>query len=143
MNDIEILEELKEFLLSANHEPQYNINQYTSAIENLIQRLKDLEQIEKEHKEENGRLRNELEKLSKLLYLCTPEIPQCQHGKYVSYVDLVKKLEKKDKIINDMAIDLEYINKEILDEYDKLPYAESKQKVIDYFTNKVEEDTKE
>ena len=64
MNDIEILEKLvkdaKEF------EKQFNtteIEQGTEgqkrikAIENLIQRNKDLEQIEQEHKEENGRLR--------------------------------------------------------------------------------------
>lgn len=62
-------------------------------------------------------------------------------ARYSKAIEVVlSELEKKDKIINDMAIDLEYINKEILDEYDKLPYAESKQKVIDYFTNKVEED---
>ena len=76
MNDIEILEELKEFLLSITHEPQYNINQYTSAIENLIQRNKDLEQIEQEHKEENGRLREELsqyKRIDKLVSNITPE----------------------------------------------------------------------
>lgn len=67
MNDIEILEELKEFLLSITHEPQYNINQYTSAIENLIQRNKDLEQIEQEHKEENGRLREKVKKYETMI----------------------------------------------------------------------------
>ena len=56
MNDIEILEELRHELgLYANGE---KVRQ-GQAIENLIQRNKDLEQIEKEHKEENGRLREE------------------------------------------------------------------------------------
>lgn len=56
MNDIEILEELRHELgLYANGE---KVRQ-GQAIENLIQRNKDLEQIEQEHKEENGRLREE------------------------------------------------------------------------------------
>ena len=56
MNDIEILEELRHELgLYTNGE---KVRQ-GQAIENLIQRNKDLEQIEQEHKEENGRLRKE------------------------------------------------------------------------------------
>lgn len=59
MNDIEILEELRHELgLYANGE---KVRQ-GQAIENLIQRNKDLEQIEKEHKEENGRLRDKVKK---------------------------------------------------------------------------------
>ena len=49
--DIKILEELKEFLLSTNHEPQYNISQYTNAIENLIKRNKELEEELREEKD--------------------------------------------------------------------------------------------
>ena len=41
--------------------------QVKQAIKNLIQRNKDLEQIEKEHKEENGRLREENKNLEKEL----------------------------------------------------------------------------
>lgn len=48
------------------------------AIENLLTSYKQLE-------EEN-------KKLNKMLYLCTPEIPQNNHCKYISYVDIVKKL---------------------------------------------------
>ena len=60
MNDIEILEELRHELgLYANGE---KVRQ-GQAIENLIQRNKDLEEIEKEHKEENGRLRNRIKEL--------------------------------------------------------------------------------
>ena len=60
MNDIEILEELRHELgLYANGE---KVRQ-GQAIANLIQRNKDLEEIEQEHKEENGRLREELENI--------------------------------------------------------------------------------
>lgn len=73
MNDIEILEELRHELgLYANGE---KVRQ-GQAIENLIQRNKDLEQIEKEHKEENGRLREELsqyKRIDKLVSNITPE----------------------------------------------------------------------
>lgn len=60
MNDIEILEEFLEDYIHDGLAIQYRVME---AIENLIQRNKDLEQIEKEHKEENGRLREELEKI--------------------------------------------------------------------------------
>ena len=39
---------------------------FIQAIENLIQRNKDLEQIEKEHKEENGRLRDRIKELEEI-----------------------------------------------------------------------------
>ena len=67
MNDIEIAEEfiniLKELSLSINE------IEYVKALENLIQRNKELEQIEKEHKEENGRLREELTQSQKREWL--------------------------------------------------------------------------
>lgn len=56
MNDIEILEEFLEDYIHDGLAIQYRVME---AIENLIQRNKDLEQIEKEHKEENGKLRKE------------------------------------------------------------------------------------
>lgn len=91
MNDIEILE-----LLSRKIEEQNSIIVSCSSIvnkkaeakerteyieikrfvENLIQRNKDLEEIEKEHKEENGRLREELsqyKRIDKLVSNITPE----------------------------------------------------------------------
>lgn len=56
-------------------------------------------------KEENEELKKQLEEANKKLYLCTPEIPQNVHGKYVSYVDLVnemyelkKQLEERTKM---------------------------------------------
>lgn len=71
MNDIEILEEyIKELNKNKKkHELAYSTgfgkywSDFGKALENLIQRNKDLEQIEKEHKEENGRLREELKKI--------------------------------------------------------------------------------
>lgn len=46
--------------------------------------------------------------LTKKLYLCTPEIPQHQHGEYISYVELVNRLyDEKEK------------NKELFEEYNK------------------------
>ena len=66
MNDIEILEKFKDDCLNI-HEADIEGIQIGHAIENLIQRNKDLEEIEKEHKEENGRLREENKNLEKKL----------------------------------------------------------------------------
>lgn len=65
MNDIEILENIiSEYKATAiewkfGNVPVHLDERDIEAIKNLIQRNKDLEQIEKEHKEENGRLREE------------------------------------------------------------------------------------
>lgn len=86
-------------------------------INTLEERNKDLEQIEQEHKKENGRLREEI--------------------------------DKKDKIINDMA---NFIEKDdIAIEEFICPYCkyqlnkectekECIEQIINYFTNKAEED---
>lgn len=58
MNDIEILENYLKYIKQFD-----NNSDFIPALENLIQRNKDLEEIEKEHKEENGRLREELENI--------------------------------------------------------------------------------
>lgn len=50
---------------------------------------------------------------------------------------VLKELELKDKVIDEISIELSYINNEILDYYDKLPYADDSQKIKEYFTNKV------
>ena len=69
MNDIEII---KDIIYSDNGAKMEYIDidnildneceNFIQAIENLIQRNKNLEQIEQEHKEENGRLREEIRK---------------------------------------------------------------------------------
>ena len=46
---------------------------------------------------ENQELKKQLEEANKKLYLCTPEIPQNVHGKYVSYVDLVNEMYELKK----------------------------------------------
>lgn len=61
MNDIEILKANIDCLRNGKLF-KYANEQKAQAIENLIQRNKDLEQIEKEHKEENGRLRDKINK---------------------------------------------------------------------------------
>ena len=58
MNDIEILENYLKYIKQFD-----NNSDFIPALENLIQRNKDLEQIEKEHKEENGRLRDKIKEL--------------------------------------------------------------------------------
>ncbi len=52
-------------------------------------------------KEENEELKKQLEEANKKLYLCTPEIPQNVHGKYVSYVDLVNEMYELKKQLED------------------------------------------
>lgn len=74
MNDIEILENMVQQYKSANFPKAQLLKKIEEriykheiiAIENLIQRNKDLEQIEKEHKEENGRLRDKIKELEEI-----------------------------------------------------------------------------
>lgn len=71
MNDIEILEDIISEYKATTIEwkfgnvPVHLDERDIEAIKNLIQRNKDLEQIEKEHKEENGRLRDRIKELEK------------------------------------------------------------------------------
>ena len=74
MNDIEIIKNIiysdngaKMEYIDINNILDNECKDFIEAIENLIQRNKDLEQIEKEHKEENGRLREENKNLEKEL----------------------------------------------------------------------------
>lgn len=107
MNDIEILEELRHELgLYANGE---KVRQ-GQAIKNLIQRNKDLEQIEKEHKEENGRLREENKKLQEFYEKYYDSINSELNGllthKFIGYIPISKikeKIEELTKIKGDLA----------------------------------------
>lgn len=129
MNDIEILEELRHELgLYANGE---KVRQ-GQAIANLIQRNKDLEQIEKEHKEENGRLREELENIEYIKrnfdYCLEQKIKEGIELKIKEKTEELNKEEKKTlkgtKGQDRYSIKLEYMYKrntlqELLEESDK------------------------
>lgn len=69
MNDIEIIKQViyteqgeKMSYIDIDNVIDNECENFIQAIENLIQRNKDLEEIEKEHKEENGRLRDRINK---------------------------------------------------------------------------------
>ncbi len=51
--------------------------------------------------EPNDNILGALEEANKKLYLCTPEIPQNVHGKYVSYVDLVNEMYELKKQVEE------------------------------------------
>ena len=61
---------------------------------------------------ENKKLKKQLEEANKKLYLCTPEIPQNIHGKYVSYVDLVNEMYELKKQQKEFIKYLEYLIKQ-------------------------------
>ena len=136
MNDIEILENMVQQYKSANFPKAQLLKKIEEriykheiiAIENLIQRNKDLEEIEKEHKEENGRLREENE----VLRYGLRENKILRHG----LEENTEEIDKLYKIINLMA---EHIEKGC--DFDNR--IQTKQQILEYFTNKVEEDIKE
>lgn len=110
MNEEEIIKNIKEMIQWSDH------NTYKIALQGILDlyeqekaRNKDLEQIEKEHKEENGRLRKE----NKIL----------RHG----LEENTEEIDKLNVIIDLMAEQL-------------TTPVHNKKWVIDYFTNKVEED---
>lgn len=80
LNNIKDIEIALRYYIDKNKELESGLEYYKNAYENrvdeFIQRNKDLEQIEKEHKEENGRLREELsqyKRIDKLVSNITPE----------------------------------------------------------------------
>ena len=62
--------------------------------------------------EEIRQLKKQLEEANKKLYLCTPEIPQNIHGKYVSYVDLVNEMyelkKQQQEFINHLEDEIKF-----------------------------------
>lgn len=87
MNDIEILENYLKYIKQFD-----NNSDFIPALENLIQRNKDLEQIEKEHKEENGRLRDKVKKIEEY-------VKQCDWHNNDVYIgeDILELLEESEK----------------------------------------------
>lgn len=73
-----------------NQELKKQVEEYRKTNEHLLDKKQFL-------KQENQLLKKQLEEANKKLYLCTPEIPQNIHGKYVSYVDLVNEMYELKK----------------------------------------------
>ena len=99
-------------------------NTYKIALQGILDlyeqekaRNKDLEEIEKEHKEENGRLREEIDKKDKIIN------------------DMANLIEKDDIAIEEFICPYcKYqLNKECTEK-------ECIEQIINYFTNKAEED---
>lgn len=135
MNDIEIIKNIiysdngaKMEYIDINNILDNECKDFIEAIENLIQRNKDLEEIEKEHKEENGRLREENE----VLRYGLRENKILRHG----LEENTEEIDKLYKIINLMAEELAdwYMDNRI--DNRKI----DKQYVINKFTNKIEEE---
>lgn len=87
-----------------NKELKKQVEEYRKTNEHLLDKKQFL-------KQENQLLKKQLKEANKKLYLCTPEIPQNIHEKYVSYVDLVnemyelkKQLENCEKFKNSLLI---------------------------------------
>ena len=112
-----------------------NIDDLMSAIDRLnkVPNYNDL-------LKENQELKKQLEEANKKLYLCTPEIPQNVHGKYVSYVDLVfenqelkKQLENNSKInVADHKYASECEDKVIVLETQQKEFIKYLQDMLDY-----------
>lgn len=139
MNDIEIFKKLKKNYNTLKKD--YNAGHYSvyemqfedfEAIENLIQRNKNLEQIEKEHKKENGRLREELENIEYIKrsfdYCLEQKIKEEIELKVKEKIEELNKEEKKvlkgTKGQDRYSIKLEYMYKrnalqELLEESEK------------------------
>ncbi len=81
-------------LLKENQELKKQVEEYRKTNEHLLDKKRFL-------KQENQLLKKQLEEANKKLYLCTPEIPQNIHKKYVSYVDLVNEMYELKKQLED------------------------------------------
>ena len=117
MNEEEIINILTDDIVALN----VGYEKYEEAVQGLLdlynkekERNKDLEEIEKEHKEENGRLREENELL--------------RHG----LKENTEEIDKLYKIINLMAEEI----------VNGIYIFRSKNQALEYFTNKVEESEK-
>lgn len=78
---------------------------------------------EKELYEYVKELKKKLEEANKKLYLCTPEIPQNVHEKYVSYVDLVNEIYELKKQLQIKGEGFKAVNEELRE------YAEENEKL--------------
>lgn len=101
MNDIEILEHLEEmqktFIEDGLQGYEMVIVNTKNLINNLIQRNKDLEQIEKEHKEENGRLREKVKKYETMIINHKKQLSKSGIYGYDYDLKILEILEESDK----------------------------------------------
>ena len=143
MNDIEILEDFIEGKIEPdkleNYKGGYKMGFFYTkdlqkAIENLIQRNKELEQIEKEHKEENGRLRDKIKELEeKQIHRYNKECLNCGVNFIAKRID-TGYCKKCSHIVANRKYKQK--NKEKVNAYAKI-YMRKRR------ANKVEEDIKE
>lgn len=101
MNDIEIINQViyteqgkKMNYIDIDNIIDNECENFIQAIENLIQRNKNLEQIEQEHKEENERLRDKIKDLEDNMILFTNDKEKFNRYKYARNI-LEKLLEEK------------------------------------------------
>lgn len=142
MNEEEIINNIKEMIQWSDH------NTYKIALQGILdlynkekERNKDLEQIEKEHKEENGRLREENKKLQEFFEKYYDSINSELNGllthKFIGYIPISKIKEKLEELNKEekkalkgtkgqdrYSIKLEYMHKrnalqELLEESEK------------------------
>lgn len=107
MNDIEIIKQViyteqgeKMSYIDIDNIIDNECENFIQAIENLIQRNKDLEQIEQKHKEENGRLRDKIKELEETLK-CTQKSWFEDTKKIEKYKMLEANIAKANEIIKD------------------------------------------
>lgn len=101
MNDIEIINQViyteqgkKMNYIDIDNIIDNECENFIQAIENLIQRNKNLEQIEKEHKEENERLRDKIKDLEYNMILFTNDKEKFNRYKYAR--DVLEKLLEEE-----------------------------------------------
>ena len=111
-------------LLKENQELKKQVEEYRKTNEHLLDKKRFL-------KQENQLLKKQLEEANKKLYLCTPEIPQNIHEKYVSYVDLVNEMYELKKQLENYKKKLMIVTKMEIKEIDKNTFVG-----IDYFQDK-------
>ncbi|MBO6233241.1 MAG: hypothetical protein J6N78_04200, partial [Clostridia bacterium] len=115
-------------------------NDLLSKLRNRIKQVNKLAKYSN-YKKEFSNLNKKIEKqkkeiksLSKKLYLCTPEIPQHEHQEYVSYVDLINKIIKLEKIIEKMAEEILKIDTaKSKFEYDHAKVWDTEKGIKEYF----------
>ena len=115
MNDIEILEEI----LNRQIEDTEGTKIMKQAIENLINRVKELEEIEEEHRKENGKLREKIKELESMIshrIKYTSELEADLFENSTNYVVSKKQYEHTKKTLKGQIAKKDNEIKEIIEE---------------------------